>query len=387
VKELNNFTPVKKCCCRKDGFSVKQKIQSLPSSHMAWKILSALAAVCLAGSAFFAWKNQERLKNERAREEYTQKNLVSVQEHKKAAEEAKTKHAGDLAEATKEIEKIKAEVTDTAAKAQEKEQELAQVKINLEGVAKVVKELQGKIDEAGDITKLMATIKDLTNKKKEAEGALANQNQRFASAQENVKGLLDGVKSAEEREARGRKGIVEPDFTASVSRSFNEWGFVVLSKGNGGGVFANADLDVKRGKEVIGKLKVRNVEQSTSVADIVKGSLAEGTSIRPGDLVVAAPQAQPAPKTAAAGAAAAPLAPAASGAPAAADPFGAPPAGGMAPAAPAASDPFGAPPPAGGMAPAASDPFGAPAAPAAGGAGTPAAPSTADPFGAAPPAK
>jgi hypothetical protein len=79
VKELNNFTPVKKCCCRKDGFSVKQKIQSLPSSHMAWKILSALAAVCLAGSAFFAWKNQERLKNERAREEYTQKNLVSVQ--------------------------------------------------------------------------------------------------------------------------------------------------------------------------------------------------------------------------------------------------------------------------------------------------------------------
>ena len=92
---------------------------------MAWKILSALAAVCLAGSAFFAWKNQERLKNERAREEYTQKNLVSVQEHKKAAEEAKTKHTGDLAEATKEIEKIKAEVTDTAAKAQEKEQAMA----------------------------------------------------------------------------------------------------------------------------------------------------------------------------------------------------------------------------------------------------------------------
>lgn len=358
---------------------------------MAWKILSALAAVCLAGSAFFAWKNQERLKNERAREEYTQKNLVSVQEHKKAAEEAKTKHTGDLAEATKEIEKIKAEVTETAAKAQEKEQELAQVKTNLEGVTKVVKELQAKIDEAGDITKLMATIKDLTNKKKEAEGALANQNQRFASAQENVKGLLDGVKSAEEREARGRKGIVEPDFTASVSRSFNEWGFVVLSKGNGGGVFANADLDVKRGKEVIGKLKVRNVEQSTSVADIVKGSLAEGVSIRSGDLVVAAPQAQPAAKPTAVGAT--PTTPPAQGAPTtpAADPFGAPPAGGMAPAAPAASDPFGAPPaaapPAGGMAPAAADPFGAPAAPAAAGAGTPAAPSTADPFGAAPPAK
>ena len=366
---------------------------------MAWKILSALAAVCLAGSAFFAWKNQERLKNERAREEYTKKNLTSIQEHKKAAEEAKTKHTTELAEATKEIEKVKAEVADTAAKAQEKEQELAQIKTNLESVAKLVNELQAKIDEAGDIKKLMATIKDLGAKKKEAESALANQNQRLASAQENVKNLLEGVKSAEEREARGRKGIVEPDFTASVSRSFNEWGFVVLSKGNGGGIFANADLEVKRGKQVIGKLKVRNVEQNTSVADIIPGSVSEGTSIRSGDLVVAAPQTQPSAKPAAGGTAPAAAAPApgapAAGAPAAADPFGAP-AGGMAPAAPA-SDPFGAPaaapaPAAGGMAPAApaSDPFGAPSAapaPAAGGAGTPASPSTADPFGAAPPAK
>jgi len=266
---------------------------------MAWKILSALAAVCLAGSAFFAWKNQERLKNERAREEYTKKNLTSIQDHKKAADEAKTKHTTDLAEATKEIEKAKAEVADTAAKAQEKEQELAQIKTNLEGVSKVVKELKAKIEEAGDITKLLATIKDLQTKKKDAEGALANQNQRYATAQENVKNLLEGVKSAEEREARGRKGIVEPDFTASVSRSFNEWGFVVLSKGNGGGVFANADLEVKRGKNVIGKLKVRNVEQNTSVADIIPGSVSEGTSIRSGDLVVAAPQAQPAAKPAA----------------------------------------------------------------------------------------
>jgi peptidoglycan hydrolase CwlO-like protein len=128
---------------------------------MAWKILSALAAVCLAGSAFFAWKNQERLKNERAREEYTKKNLTSIQEHKKSAEEAKTKHTTELAEAGKELDKVKGEVTDMAAKAQEKEQELAQLKTNLEGVAKVVKELKDRIAEAGDITGLLATIKNL----------------------------------------------------------------------------------------------------------------------------------------------------------------------------------------------------------------------------------
>ena len=208
------------------------------------------------------------------------------------------------------------------------------------------------------------------------------------------------MKTAEKKEARGSRGIVEPEFTASVSQDFPDWGFVVLNKGNGGGVFANANLEVKRGKEVIAKLKVRNVEQSAAVADVVIGSLAEGARIRTGDLVVASAEqaVKPAAAPAAAGGAAAPAAnPAAPAAPAASDPFGAP-AGGMAPAAPAASDPFGAAP-AGGMAPApaapapaASDPFGAaPAAPAPGAApaagGTPAAPSTADPFGAAPPAK
>jgi hypothetical protein len=73
------------------------------------------------------------------------------------------------------------------------------------------------------------------------------------------------------------------DFTARVSQSFTDWGFVVLNKGNGGGVFANADLEVKRGKEIVAKLKVRNVEQEIPrVADLIKGSLAEGERIRPG---------------------------------------------------------------------------------------------------------
>ncbi|MCE2695814.1 MAG: hypothetical protein LW645_16365, partial [Verrucomicrobiaceae bacterium] len=131
--------------------------------------------------------------------------------------------------------------------------------------------------------------------------------------------------------------------------------FVVINKGNGGGVFANADLEVKRGKDVVAKLKVRNVEQQSSVADLVKGSLAEGERIRTGDLVVAA--AEQSAKTAKAPATGAAAAPAAAGdaaapAPAApamgADPFGAPPAAAPAPAAgatpPSTADPFGAPP-------------------------------------------
>jgi hypothetical protein len=369
---------------------------------MVWKILSALSAVCLGTACYFAWANQKSLLEERKREAYYTANLAEVQAHKQQAEQAKKTREEQLAAANKELETTKTSVVDVAAKAQAKEQELAVVKTNLEQVTKVVSDLQKQIDEAGDIESLLAQIENIRKERQEAEGALANQNQALAAAQEKVKTLTDAAKAAEDREARGRRGIVDEDFTARVAQSFTDWGFVVLNKGNGGGVFANADLEVKRGKDTVAKLKVRDVEQNSSVADLIKGSLAEGERIRAGDLVVAAAEqsaktdtkAAPATGAAATTPAADPAATPAGTTPAPAmggDPFGGAPApAGGAPA--MNSDPFGgAPAPAGGAPAMNSDPFGAPATPPAGGATPPAGgatpPSTADPFSTAPPAK
>ena len=350
---------------------------------MVWKLLSALSAVCLGVACYFAWTNQKALVEERKREAYFTANLKEVQDHKALAGEAKKNREAQLATATTDLEATKTAVIDTTAKAQTKEAELAVAKTNLDQVTKIVKDLEKQIEDAGDIPALLAQIESIKKERAQAEAALANQVQRFAAAQERVGSLTASAVAAEEREARGRRGIVDDDFTANVTQSFTDWGFVVL----------NADLEVKRGKEIVAKLKVRNVEQSSSVADLVKGSLAEGERIRPGDLVVAA--AEQSAKTAKGAVAAAPAGGAAAAAPAAdaatpaptapsmdSDPFGAPMA--PAPAAPAASDPFGAPAapaPAPAPAPAmGADPFGAaPSAPPA--AGTPAAPSTADPFG------
>ncbi|MDP1590950.1 MAG: hypothetical protein Q8M07_24560 [Prosthecobacter sp.] len=356
---------------------------------MVWKILSALSAVCLGTACYFAWANQKALVEERKRETFATANLAEIKEHKVQAEEAKKNRETQLATVNKDLETTKLAVVDFTAKAQTKEQELAVVKTNLDQITKVVNDLEKQIADAGDIEGLLKQIETIKKERADAEAAVANETQRYSNAQERVAGLTNAAKEAEDREARGRRGIVDDDFTARVAQSYTDWGFVVINKGNGGGVFANADLEVKRGKEIVAKLKVRNVEQETSVADLIKGSLAEGERIRPGDLVVAA--AEQSAKTAkpsapAPGAAAAPAAGGAAPAAAApSDPFGAPAAGGAAPAAPAmGSDPFGAP-----AAPAApaepamgADPFGAPAAPPAGGAAPP--PSTADPFGAAP---
>jgi len=355
---------------------------------MLWKILSFLSAACLGAACFFAWSNQKDLTAERDRERFAKDNLKAAQERKTQGDEALVAKKTALEGAQKELETSKAETVKLAESALEKDGALKVVKSSLEQVEQQVSAVEKQIDEAGDIEKLIAQIDKYKKEQAEAEAAVANNSQRLAAAKEQFENVVAQTAKLRDAEARGRRGVVAPEFTARVSKFFPEWHFAILNKGNSGGVFANADLEVKRGKNVIAKLKVKNVEQNGSVAEVVPGSLAVGDMIRTGDVVVASstqsvvkPEAAPAAKPDAA-AAPVPATPAPAAPAMSADPFGAAPA--PAAAAPAMSaDPFGAAP-----APAAApamgaDPFGAAPAPAA---GTPAAPSTADPFGAAPPA-
>lgn len=360
---------------------------------MLWKILSLFSAVCLGAACYFALSNQKDLDQERTRASSAKANLKAAQARKKEGDEGLIAKKTLLETSTKDLQGAKDETVKLAAEAVEKEAALTVLKGNLEQVSQQVASVQKEIDAAGDIEKLIAQIEKVKKEKLEAEGASANQTQRIASAKSEFENVVAQTAKLRDTEARGRKGVVDPEFTARISQYFPEWGFGILNKGNSGGVFANADLEVKRGKNVIAKLKVKNVEQNGAIAELIPGSLAEGEFIQTGDSVVAAATQNTDSKgnaakkdgpTADAPAAAMPTAAPEAAAPTmGSDPFGAAPA---APAAPAmGSDPFGAAPAPAPAAPApamGSDPFGAAPAPA-----TPAAPSTADPFGAAPAAK
>jgi hypothetical protein len=347
---------------------------------MAWKLLSVLSAVCLGAACYFAHANKQRAGHEKTRLEAAQVNLKAAQNRKTEGEAAlQAKEELHVAQ-QKERDAAKEEVVKLATDAQEKEATLVVVKGNLEQVSRQVAEVQKQIDDAGDIEKLVAQIEKLKNDKTSAEGAVANQNQRLASVKESIAAVGGQINKLRETEAQGRRGIVAADFTARVAEYFPQWGFAILNKGNSQGVFANADLEIKRGRDVVAKLKVRSVEQHSAIADILPGSIPEGGFILTGDTVVAATTQSAAEERRSGAAQSAPAGqdePVPGDAPAApamnSDPFGAPPA----PAAPAMdSDPFGAPP-----APAApamnTDPFGAPAAPAGGAMNS-------DPFGAPP---
>ncbi|WP_009958874.1 hypothetical protein [Verrucomicrobium spinosum] len=345
---------------------------------MLWKLLSGLAAVALLVGVWSSYNNRVSLEEELKQSKRAVENNKAVKaEFPKvtAQKELKTKQLEDQKKALDEVKLEKTKVDgDTELKT--KEGEL--VKQNLEDVNKQLTQLEDQIKKVGDVKKLLASVQEETEKKKAVDAAIANQQQQLALSDEKISKVQAEITRFQEVEKRQRSGVVEPGFTARVAQAFQEFGFVVLNKGNASGMFADAMLDVKRGRTVVAKLKVRDVEQGMSVADLVPGSLAPGESIRSGDLVVAAREV---PRPAAAPTAPAPVAdpsqPAAPApmAPAGADPFGGAPGAAPAPApmAPGGADPFAPAAPAP-MAPAAADPFAPPAG------ATPAAPATMDPF-------
>jgi hypothetical protein len=375
---------------------------------MLWKILSALAAIALAVGLWFAYQDQLAIKVEMDLAKRSRDNLKATEAKIVEATEFKARREKEVADLEKQRDDLKIEVTKVATDTEQKLAEIEVIKKNLEEVTKQLVQLEDQIRKAGNIKQLLAQVDDLTKQKQAKEAEIANQQQQLALAEQKLASLSGEVTKMQELDKRQRSGVVDPALTAKVSQPFPDLGFVILNKGNLGGVFANAMLEVKRGNDVVAKLKVRDVEQSQSVADLVPGSLASGTFIRSGDLVVPSkvqpkemPETPSTPATPAPGAPA-PAAPAgdpfgaggmasptpapapAPAAPMGADPFAPAPAGGMAPApapapaAPMGADPFAPAPPAGGMAP-------APAGGAAPAGGTSAMPSTADPFAPAPP--
>lgn len=64
------------------------------------------------------------------------------------------------------------------------------------------------------------------------------------------------------------------------------WNFVVLSVGDKQGVAIDAPLLVVRGNTPIARLRITSVEPTTSIADVIPGSVGRGVTVQPGDAVI-----------------------------------------------------------------------------------------------------
>ena len=156
-------------------------------------------------------------------------------------------------------------------------------KANETKIASAKEALQGLPDP--DV--LVPKIKRMNAQLSEANSGIALEKSKLANLTRNDKNAQARIDHLRNLIQLNTTGKSYPTLNTRISSVYRNWGFVILAAGDSQGVITGSTLDVIRGGEVIGKLKVTAVEAGRAAADIVLDSVAEGTSLRPGDKVVA----------------------------------------------------------------------------------------------------
>jgi len=93
------------------------------------------------------------------------------------------------------------------------------------------------------------------------------------------------ISRLQEKQVVRAKGIARNASTPVITAVNEEWGFVVINAGKDV-IDTSSRLLVKRGGQVICRLKIVSIEQRMTVANIDRSTLAAGAAVLPGDQVI-----------------------------------------------------------------------------------------------------
>ena len=306
-----------------------------------WKSLTILAILVAIAASTLRYFNEKDIAREAKLLERAKANLQSMQDHRTAMVQRQNDTEADIEQVT--AERDEEEKKSLAAQAKE-----AQLEDDKKQLEELIAQKEVRLEKLRKDVAEIGEIKDLVEKSENLQAEMATVQQEILIAKENFKKMVATRIETEKTIAFFREKVSMQragemvTINASVAATYGNWGFVIINAGANQGVNARTKLDVKRGDDVIGTLRITNLEPNLSVCDIL--TVAEDSSINPGDKVAInvltkwdpEKRAAEAAKLAPAPAPAAPAAPA--NQPAAGDdPFAPDPA----PAAPDDDDPFG----------------------------------------------
>lgn len=257
------------------------------------KIFGTLAAVLLAIAAFVAFKNKGAKAAEDNRLDTAKK--LEASRIKEFNKETDRRNAAD---ALRQEYLAKAEELETELEAKNEDYQKAKdanAALMAEHAAKgeEIAEADEILKELPDPDVLVPKIKRMRSELAEATNSIESEKSRLANLAELDKNGKIRIKGTRELIGLQSSGKSFPTLKTSISSIYRNWGFVILAAGDSQGVVSGSTLDVVRGGEVIGKLKVTAVEAGRASADIVLDSVAAGTTLQAGDSVVAEQEEKP----------------------------------------------------------------------------------------------
>ena len=260
------------------------------------KILLSIALAALlatAALAFLAKGNAEKLQGILATTKQdlamTRTKLGKTEGELKTRTEELTAANAKIDEKDKEIANIKGQMDALNTKLAEAATAMEAKTVAMDTLQKdftAYKELYGPKGatpvEGGESPIVTALKLDLA--KAQAEGAESKALVDTLNA--NKKTLEDKMVVLEQYKIRKEKEIMRIGVGGRILAVNGGWNFVVISIGDKQGAVMNATMLVVRDGVPIGKVRITSVEPTSSIADILPGSLARGVTIQPGDRVI-----------------------------------------------------------------------------------------------------
>ena len=240
---------------------------------------------------------------------FTHENVVKVQVRRIKAEQDLATRTTQLANTKTKLEKTEGELTAANDEIKKKGEEIAMQKGMIDEINNKLKIASEDLEKkTAEVTKLDAELKKVMGDKgdgtkfdpealaKQIEELKTNYNKATTEAAEAralVESLTKQKKLEEDKVAvlelykKSRElGLMRMGTSGRILAVNSGWNFVVLSIGDKQGAVMNATMLVVRGGEPIAKVRISSVEPSTSIADILPGSVRRGVTVQPGDNVV-----------------------------------------------------------------------------------------------------
>ena len=260
-------------------------------SPVMQKILLILAAVLSLAAAALGYLNRANLVTTKSALTAASLEVATVNKREAAATADAKSKTEKLALVSSDQEKLATENTDLKSQVAKSSSLMADVQKQVAdrdaSLAQMKSDMGAKDTHIAELeAKANSTAKPPADPSDDLKRQLQEKDILTTSLQTRLKDQESQLAALKEREAQRRSKSMRSGLEGRILAVNPSWNFVVLSLGDRNGVVNNAEMLIKRGSQLIGKVRITSVEPSTSIADIVVNSVRSGLSVQPGDTVI-----------------------------------------------------------------------------------------------------
>lgn len=255
------------------------------------KLFLGLAIAVTLAAAVLGFLGKDKIDKLQGTLKETKQTLSRTEGSLRKSEGELKKTSDDLATANATIEKQTGDIAGLKSDKEGLTVKLAAAEMDRDKSASElasVKEELGKLTKGGDgnIEEMKRQFEDTKTALTKAQADLNEKTVMVDSLNKSKAETDEKLTAANKEVERYRANVTRNGLTGKVLAVNGGWNFVVLSVGDRQGAATGGSMIVTRDGEPIGRVRITSIEPSTSIADIVPGSVRRGVTVQPGDAVV-----------------------------------------------------------------------------------------------------